>query len=215
MLGQTPRSTLPLTGVRWVAFARDSDWGRRLRLRLVSGAQSLEANFAVEHDRSWDVRISGELAGQPFEWKAEARTEVDGVTARSRPVFAGTFAQVAGTSGHFAVRRRGEELLTLGVLGSETAIAGIIDDPSSLDCPVIVRGLPDLEFILEHLSMAVPTRLDVDDIRRAGPPNEYIGYSLDYRGSVGTGAPALAAFIALLLADEFLIRRHYLTGLNS
>lgn len=130
-------------------------------------------------------------------------------------MFAGTFAHAASTSGCFAVRKRGEVLLTLSVLGSEGVVAGAIEDPTSLDCPVSVSGLPDLEFILEPRSMLKPTRLDVEDIRQAGFPNEYVGHCLDHRGPVGPQPPALAVFATQVLVDDFLIRRHYLTGLNS
>ncbi len=130
-------------------------------------------------------------------------------------MFAGTFAHTAGSSGSFKVRKRGGELLVLSVLGSTEGVTGVPEDPASVDCPVIIHGLPDWEIICEHRSMMGPTRLDLQDIRRAGSPNEYVGHLVDHRGPVGTQPPALAVFTALLLVDAFLIRRHYLAGPNS
>lgn len=175
----------------------------------------METVLGLQFGRNWSVAASGELLGSTYTWAAESRRELDGVRQGAVPLFRGTFNHAGGTGGEFHLRRKGDELLTLGVLGAPHSIRGLITEPRLLDCAVEVGGIPDVELRLEHRDMYAPTQLDVEDIRAAGDPNCYVGYCLDHSGASAATPPGLAVVTALVLADTLLVREFYLKRADS
>jgi len=156
----------------------------------------------------------GELAGSFYRWQAEPRRELDGVRRSEAPMFAGTFAHQGGPEGTFHVRRKGNELVTLGVFGAPHSVSGTVAESSNPDCSVVVHGLQELEVRLEHSQMYSPPTLDDDDIRAAGDRNDYAGYCLDPMGVAGSKPPALSVIAALVLIDALLLREFYLRRMD-
>lgn len=129
-------------------------------------------------------------------------------------MFAGTFAHNGGPEGALHVRRKGDELVTLGVFGAPHSVSGNVAESSNPDCSVIIHGLPELEVRLEHSHMYSPTTLDGNDIRTAGDRNDYAGYCLDPTGVAGSKPPALSVIAALVLIDALLPREFYLRRMD-
>ena len=210
----SPRTGFPSHGCRWLFFVRHPRQGNGLELRFVAGVAVVTGKLEVgspDH-RSYSVR--GEVGGSAYRWQAEPRRELDGVRRSAAPMFAGTFAHDGGPEGTFHVRRKGDELMTLGVFGASHSVLGTVAEPSNPDCAVIVRGLPDLDLRLEHSRMYSPTALDDDDIRATGDRNDYAGYCLDPTGVAGSTPPALSMIASLVLIDALLLREFYLRRID-
>jgi hypothetical protein len=186
-----------------------------LELRFVAGNTVVSGRLEIDSPDRRRFSAGGELAGSIYRWQAEPRRELDGVRRSASPMFAGTFAHEGGTEGTFHVRRKGAELVTLGVFGASHSVWGTVAESSNPDCAVIVRGLPDIDLRLEHPRMYSPTALDDDDIRAAGDRNDYAGYCLDPMGVAGSKPLALSVIAALVLIDGLLLREFYLRRMDS
>lgn len=180
---------------------------------MVAGDAVVTGKLEVESPDRRNYAVRGEVGGDDYRWQAEPRRELDGVRRSAAPMFCGTFAHGGGPEGTFHVRRRGDELVTLGVFGASHSVRGTVAESSNLDGAVIVRGLPDLDLRLEHSRMYSPTSLD-DDIRAAGDRNDYAGFCVDRAGRPGSPLPAISVVAALVLIDALLLREFYLHRLD-
>jgi hypothetical protein len=201
-------------GCRWLLFARHPRQGKGLELRLVAGDAVVKGKLEVDSPDQRNYAVRGEVGGDAYRWQAEPRRELDVVSRSEAPMFAGTFTHGGGPEGTFHVRRKGDELMTLGVFGASHSVRGTVAESSNPDGAVIVRGLPDLGLRLEHARMYSPTALDDDDIRAAGDRNDYAGFCADRAGRPGSPLPAISVVTALVLIDALLLREFYLHRLD-
>lgn len=208
------RPEFPTFGCRWLFFVRHLRSGNGLELRFVAGDAVVTGRLEVDSPHRHRYSAGGELHGSAYRWQAELRRELDGVRRSAAPMFAGTFAHDGGPEGTFHVRRKGDELVTLGIGGASHSVWGTVAESSNPDCAVIVRGLPDLDLRLEHARMYCPTALDDDDIRAAGNRNDYAGFCVDRAGRPGSPLPAISVLTALVLIDALLLREFYLHRLD-
>jgi hypothetical protein len=210
----SPRTGFPSHGCRWLFFVRHPRRGNGLEVRFVAGDAVVTGKLEVDSTDQRSYSARGVVGGSAYRWQAEPRRELDGVRRSAAPMFAGTFAQEGGTEGTFHVRRRADELLTLGVFGAPHSVSGNVVESSNPDCAVIIHGLPELEVRLEHSHMYSPPTLDDDDIRAAGDRNDYAGYCLDPTGVAGSAPPALSMITSLVLIDALLVREFYLRRID-
>lgn len=201
-------------GCRWLFFVRHPRQGNGLELRFVAGDAVVTGTLEVESPDRRNYAVRGEVGGDDYRWQAEPRRELDGVRRSAAPMFSGTFAHDGGPEGTFHVRRRGDELVTLGVFGASHSVRGTVAESSNPDGAVIVRGLPDLDLRLEHSRMYSPIALDDDDIRAAMDRNDYAGFCVDRAGRPGSPLPAISVVTALVLIDALLLREFYLHQLD-
>jgi hypothetical protein len=156
----SPRTGFPSHGCRWLFFVRHPRSGNGLELRFVAGNTVVSGRLEMDFPDRRRFAAGGELAGSLYRWQAEPRRELDGVRRSASSMFAGTFAHEGGTEGTFHVRRKGDELVTLGVFGAPHSVSGTVAESSNPDCSVVVHGLPELEVRLEHTNMYSPPALD-------------------------------------------------------
>lgn len=201
-------------GCRRLFFVRHPRQGNGLELRFVDGDAVVTGKREVDSPDQRSYSAHGEVGCSAYRWQAEPRRELDGVRRSAAPMFAGTFAHEGGPEGTFHVRRKGDELVTLGVFGASHSVLGTVAESSNPDCAVIVRGLPDIDLRLEHPRMYSPTALDDDDIRAAGDRRDYAGFCLDHAGKPGSPLPAISVVTALVLIDALLLREFYLHRLD-